>query len=174
MLVPAAAWIDHSGEVMASWLFAQFLLTNEVQIAYSSTEGYLPVTSKAQNSPEYLDYLSKSGSNNDLYYDVKLNASKLLLENTDNTFVTPVFNGSASLRSAAGQLIEDVSKASRRKQVIDDEFMETLFSDTRMLFKLSEPQTDTALPFESKALLITLAAVWIIMGIYYITSRKKS
>ena len=37
-------------EVLASWLFAQYMLTNEVQIAYSSTEGYVPVTSKAQRS----------------------------------------------------------------------------------------------------------------------------
>ncbi len=36
-------------EVLAAWLFAQFLLTNEVQIAYAETEGYMPVTAKAQN-----------------------------------------------------------------------------------------------------------------------------
>lgn len=29
-------------EVLASWLFTQYLLTNEVQIAYSETEGYVP------------------------------------------------------------------------------------------------------------------------------------
>ena len=44
-------------EVLASWLFAQYLLTNEVQIAYSETEGYIPVTVKAQNSDEYREYL---------------------------------------------------------------------------------------------------------------------
>jgi multiple sugar transport system substrate-binding protein len=43
-----------SQEVLASWLFAQYLLTNEVQIAYAETEGYVPVTSKAQTSEEYL------------------------------------------------------------------------------------------------------------------------
>ena len=46
-------------EVLASWLFAQYLLTNNVQIAYSQTEGYIPVTSKAQESPAYQDYLSR-------------------------------------------------------------------------------------------------------------------
>ena len=51
-------------EVLASWLFAQYLLTNEVQIAYSQTEGYVPVTSKAQNSDTYLDYLSRAGEDN--------------------------------------------------------------------------------------------------------------
>ena len=72
------------------------------------------ITTKAQNSEIYKDYLSRVGEDNELYYDVKLEATKLLIENTENTFVTPVFNGSASLRNAAGQLIENVNKAVRR------------------------------------------------------------
>ena len=64
-------------EVLASWLFAQYLLTNDVQIAYAETEGYVPVTSKAQNSDEYQDYLRRAGEDNDLHYDVKIEASKL-------------------------------------------------------------------------------------------------
>ncbi len=59
-------------EVLASWLFTQYLLTNEVQIAYSETEGYVPVTSKAQDSPAYQDYLSRCGEDNALHYDVKI------------------------------------------------------------------------------------------------------
>ena len=46
-----------SQEVLASWLFAQFLLLDDVQIAYSETEGYIPVTTKAQNAPEYVQSL---------------------------------------------------------------------------------------------------------------------
>lgn len=34
---------EDSQEVLASWLFTQYLLTNEVQIAYSETEGYVPL-----------------------------------------------------------------------------------------------------------------------------------
>ena len=89
---------EDSQEVLASWLFTQFLLTNEVQIPYAQTEGYVPVTSKAQQDPTYQDYLSRSGEDNDTYYDVKIEATQLLLDHTDDTFVTPVFNGSASLR----------------------------------------------------------------------------
>lgn len=106
-------------QVLASWLFAQYLLSNDVQIAYSETEGYIPVTSKAQDSAEYQDYLSRAGEDNSTYYDVKIQASKMLLDHTDDTFVTPVFNGSASLRDAAGQLIEDTVKAIRRKKTVD-------------------------------------------------------
>ena len=53
-------------EVLASWLFVQYLLTNDVQIAYSQTEGYVPVTLKAQNSEEYKDYMSRAGEDNEL------------------------------------------------------------------------------------------------------------
>ena len=122
-------------EVLASWLFAQYMLTNAVQIAYAQTEGYAPVTSKAQQSPEYLDYLNRRGEDNDLYYDVKIDATKLLMANTANTFVTPVFNGSTSLRNAAGELIENVTKTARRGKPLD---YDILFSEVTSLYHLDE------------------------------------
>ena len=165
-------------EVLASWLFVQYLLTNEVQIAYSQTEGYVPVTSKAQQSEEYRDYLSRAGEDNDLYYDVKIAASKLLLENTEHTFITPVFNGSASLRDAAGQMIENVTKSTRRKEKVDDAYFEKLYADMNALYHLdqhlgTEGKRELGpLPKESKLLLGGLAAVW--CGIFvYIAIRKN-
>ena len=159
-------------EVLASWLFAQYMLTNEVQIAYSQTEGYAPVTSKAQDSAEYQDYLSRSGEDNDLYYDVKIEATRLLLDNTANTFVTPVFNGSASLRNAAGQLIENVNKSVRRKEEVDEEYTTALYEEVSALYRLDQISTSSGkvslgeLPDASKALLWGLAICWICMGIY--------
>ena len=167
-------------EVLASWLFMQYLLTNEVQIAYSQTEGYLPVTSKAHNSAEYQDYLSRSGEDNDLYYHVKIDAAKLLLRNTGNTFVTPVFNGSASLRDAAGQLIENVAKSVRRKQNVNEEYMQKLYNDVSALYRLDQinqngnSQKDFGpLPTMSIILLISLGATWVCIGIYSIYQSKK-
>lgn len=167
-------------EVLASWLFTQYLLTNEVQIAYAGTEGYIPVTRKAQDSPEYQDYLSRMGQDYDTYYDVKIKASKLLLENTPNTFTTPVFNGSTSLRDAAGQLIENVAKSVRRKEEINDAYMETLFSDVSSLYHLNERQTNSAqrtdfgpLPGTAKVLLGSLAAAWILIFLYVFLSWRK-
>lgn len=170
---------DDPQEVLASWLFAQFMLTNEVQIAYSQTEGYCPVTSKAQNSAEYQDYLSRSGENNDLYYSIKIDATKLLMENTGNTFVTPVFNGSTSLRNAAGQLIEDVKKTARRGETVDDAYLESLFAEMTSLYRLDQISTSGGkvtlgeLPTTSKVLLITLAACWLCMGAYVIADKLK-
>ncbi len=172
---------EDKGEVMASWLFLQYLLTNDVQIAYSQTEGYVPVTSLAQSSDIYKEYLSSSGKDNDLHYNVKLDASRLLLENTDNTFVTPVFNGSASLRNAAGQLVEETVKASRRGAEIDGAFLEKLFADMKSLYRLDDISSlqngkmDLGpLPTQARLLLILLAVIWIIMGIYALISRNKS
>ena len=168
-----------SEEVLASWLFAQYLISNRTQIAYSQTEGYIPVTHKAMDSAEYQDYLSKSSQDDPLYYNIKIEATKLLMENTDKTFVTPVFNGSASLRDAAGNLIEATCKAVRKKEVIDDSFIEKLYSDTNSLYHLDQNNAVTGnkdlgpLPLSSKILLGTLGVTWIFIGAYYVLNREK-
>lgn len=173
-------------EVLASWLFTQYLLTNDVQIAYAQTEGYVPVTSKAQQSENYQTYLADGGKDNDLHYDIKIQASKLLLDNMDNTFVTPVFNGSASLRDAAGQMIENVTKAIRRKQEVSEATMDALFAEVTSLYHLDQIQTTGQgtvrdlgpLPGTAIALLSVIGITWIGIGCYVlgesIKNRKKS
>ena len=159
-------------EVLASWLFAQYLLTNDVQIAYAKTEGYAPVTSKAQETEEYQDYLSRSGEDNDEHYAVKIEATRVLTDNAENTFVTPVFNGSTSLRDASGQLIENVAKSVRRKQTIDDAYLDSMFNDVLALYHLDQLGGSAAgstedlgpLPRASKILLVTLVIAWIGIG----------
>lgn len=158
---------DDPQEVLASWLFAQYLLTNDVQIAYSETEGYVPVTTKAQSDPAYRDYLSRAGEDDDTHYAVKLAAVQLLLDNLDNTFVTPVFNGSASLRDAAGSLIESVTKSVRRNQTVDDAYIQSLYSDTVALYHLDQTsamggkQDLGPLPPTALALLGALVLAWV-------------
>ena len=194
---------EDAGEVMASWLFVQYLLTNEVQIAYSQTEGYAPVTTKAQQSAEYLDYLSRAGQldengNGDLYYAPKIEATRLLLDNIDNTFITPVFNGSASLRNGAGMLIEETGKAIRRNVNVDNQWMEKTFGKVKSLYKLGESvnvgsdatenngdvnrQDNTSslgeLPIESIVLLSSLGVIWVLIGTYvgvgYLIKRRRA
>ena len=172
---------EDSQEVLASWIFAQYLLTNEVQIAYSETEGYVPVTTKAQESAEYQEYLSLAGADTDTHYSVKIQAAQLLLNNTENTFVTAVFNGSASLRDAAGQLIEEATKAVRRKKTVNDEFIDNLFSDTVSLYHLDQVEAAGGakkdlgpLPATAVALLVALAAAWVIIGTVFILQKRKA
>ena len=164
---------DDSQEVLASWLFAQYLLTNDVQIAYAQTEGYVPVTLKARQDAAYQDYLAREGEDDKLHYDVKLKASRLLLDNVDNTFTTPVYNGSASLRNAAGQLIEDVTKSVRRKETVDDAYMAALRESVTSLYRLDQRSSLSAggeelgpLPASARALLATLAGAWVLMAVY--------
>lgn len=177
-----------SQEVLASWLFAQYLLTNEVQIAYAETEGYVPVTSKAQESLEYQDYLSRCGEDNAAHYAVKIQAAGLLLENTGNTFVTPVFNGSASLRDAAGQLIENTVKSVRRGETVDDAYIQALYADITSLYRLDQPGGGNSalaagkadlgrLPQTAVILLASLAGAWIVIILYaasQIVKKKRS
>ena len=169
-----------SGEVLASWLFTQYLLTNGVQISYSETEGYVPVTSKAQQSTEYLDYLSRAGEDNSKYYDVKIKASRLLLDNVADTFVTPVWSGSASLRDAAGQLIENVTKSVRRHETIDGAYIEKLYGDINALYRLDQHSSSSAgkqelgpLPTTSVVLLSSLGAVWVLIIAYFVREKLK-
>ena len=169
-------------EVLYSWLFMQYLLTDGVQISYAETEGYVPVTLKAQNTPEYQDYLSRAGEDNFTYYDIKIQASRLLLENMENTFVTPVFNGSASLRDAAGQMIEEVTKSTRRKKTVDDSFIDKLYSDMNALYRLDQIGSSAGqtkadlgpLPGTARALLIALGTAWALIIVYVVVQRRKS
>lgn len=170
-------------EVMASWLFTQYLLTNDVQIAYAGTEGYVPVTLKAQNSDVYRDYIARSGEDNNEHYSIKIRASKLLMDNTGHTFVTPVYNGSASLRNAAGQMIEDVTKSVRRKKTVDDAFIDKLYADMTSLYRLDQLESERSdgevgaelgpLPAASVALLCGLAAAWTMLAAYVICGMIK-
>ena len=171
-------------EVLASWIFAQFLLTDDVQISYAQTEGYVPVTSKAQETDRYQTYLSKKGSDGDAHYWAKIEASQLLIKNVDNTFTTPVFNGSTSLRDAAGQLIENTVKSVNRKQTVNDTFIDKLFKEVTSLYRLNQGsmlsdsvtagKTDLGpLPKTAVALLATLAVVWALIIAYFARNFLK-
>jgi len=172
-------------EVLASWIFTQYLLTNDVQIAYSTTEGYAPVTQKAQSSPAYIDYLSKAGEDNEEHYEVKIKATKILLENSGNTFVTPVFNGSAALRNAAGQLIENTANSVRRGETVDKAYIDKLYGDVSSLYHLdslgaaeNEGEDFTRnlgpLPAGSVWLIVALCTVWVAIIAYFIFMKIKN
>ncbi len=166
---------EDPNEVLASWLFAQYLLTDEIQIAYSGTEGYVPVTLQAQQSEEYRAYLDDPDQ-----YSIKIDAVNMLLQNIDNTFVTPVFNGSTSLRNAAGQLINDVVKSVRRRETIDSSYFEELYSEMTALYRLDQlgggkdgKSNLGPMPTQSKIMLSSLGAVWIGIGAYFIFDLYK-
>ena len=164
-------------EVLASWIFAQFLLTNEVQESYSETEGYVPVTLKAQTDSAYLDYLALGGTDDEEHYSVKIDCVNMILDNQDKTFVTPVFNGSTSLRNAAGQMVENCVKTVRRGGVIDDEYLEGMYRDVSQMYRLGEQRVNASgrdlgpLPVTARVLIGCIIFAWVCMGAYVIKKR---
>ena len=153
---------ENTEEMLASWLFTQFLLTNNVQISYAKTEGYLPVTNKALESDEFKTYLKS-----DTEYSVKLDATKLVLDNINNTFITSVFNGSANTRLAAGYLIE----ASCNKQALSYESINNLYDKAiknNGLESLMDVKSQSIRP-EAIALIIIIGVIWVGIGGYFIT-----
>ena len=120
-----------------------------------------------------------------MYYHIKIQAAQLLLDNVDHTFVTPVFNGSTSLRDAAGQLIENTVKSVRRNQTIDEAYFEKLYDDTIALYRLdqlngrggslsAEKAELGPLPTEAKVLLVTLVVVWVLIVAYVVSQILKN
>ena len=99
-----------------------------------------------------------------------------------NTFVTPVFNGSASLRDAAGQLIENVTKSVRRKETVDDAYFDKLYANVTSLYHLDEigqsrgeGRADLGpLPTASVLLIVILVGVWTFMGVYLSVKAIKN
>ena len=142
------------------------------------------MTYKALGSEEYQDYLSRCGEDYGEHYDVKIKASQLLFDNLANTFVTPVFNGSASLRDASGQMIESVVKSTRRGETVDDAYLDKLFDDVTALYHLDDasrmassgPADLGPLPGTAVALLSALGAAWVLIGAAVLVGRlrKKS
>lgn len=170
---------EDDGEILASWLFTQYLLTNEVQLGYAYTEGYVPVTKCAQSSAEYQDYLSRAGEKDEngapkeLYYDIKIEASKLFNDNIENTFVTPVFSGSAKVRSAAGQLIENMCRVAKRHDgtVVDGTYIKQMYTEVMLLKNISGSYSE--MPGGSITLIVVICAVWLLIAAYVIWQYSK-
>ena len=112
---------ENQDEVLASWIFLQFLLTDEVQVAFAQTEGYSPVTDTAINSKEFQAFL-----NNPETYSVQKDAILNVIEYRNKTFITPAFNGSALVRGNVGDLLDKATKSKTREINVDDLFARAL------------------------------------------------
>ena len=92
-----------------------------------------------------------------------------------------MFNGSASLRDAAGQMIENVTKSVRRKQTVDDAYFDRMFSEVNSLYRLDQRGSNAAeredlgpLPAGAKALLGGLVLVWICIAGVFLRQKLRS
>ena len=105
------------------------------------------------------------------------------MENTENTFVTPVFDGSATLRNEAGALIEEVTKAVRRKKTVDDSFIDNLYAEAQFRLErvddtVSGKKEFDELPDMAVVLISSIGIAWAFIIVYFvydlIKKRKKS
>ncbi len=164
---------ENKQEVIASWLFAQFLLTDKTQIEYSKTEGYIPVTSKATNTKEYQSYLV-----DDSEYKVKRDAAKLTLDNVNNTFITPVFNGSSYVRDSGSYLIEAVCNTRGKFKTFDemDKLFDSCIVQNNLGALINIENVDKAKPSISPIIITTfviMGVAWVSMSAYYLYDKLK-
>lgn len=160
-------------EVLASWLFTQFLLNSQTQMDYAKTEGYIPVTNTVIDSTAYKNYLANPSETEKDNYSVKIDASKLVIDNINNTFITPVFNGSSLVRTASGKLIELV--ANLRTEATDED-INNIFDKVEELYRISEYDTnegDHSLPLTAILILVGLGIAWIGIGFVFIRRQIK-
>ena len=96
-----------------------------------------------------------------------------------------MFNGSASLRDAAGSLIEEVVKGVRRKKTVDDAFIAALYDQTASQYHLDQIESAAhaeengdqgmgPLPGTAVTLLAALAAAWALIGAFALARALKA
>ena len=92
-----------------------------------------------------------------------------------------MFNGSTSLRNAAGQLVENTVKSVRRGETVDAAYLARLDEDVTALYRLDQPGTAAAsgkeelgpLPSTAAALLASLAGAWVLILAYLAVQAAK-
>ncbi len=93
---------DNPQEVVASWLFIKYLITNvEFQAEFSMASGYVPVLKSVAENPVYADFLAQADGGN----FVAALSAKVCLAQADAYYVSPAFVGSSTARDQAGSLM---------------------------------------------------------------------
>lgn len=92
-------------EVLAAWLFTQYLLTPETQAKFAFESGYLPVTTTATSTDYYQAFLNRAYNEDGSLKDIKAASSKQAVAQNDNYFSSPVFIGSSTARDQVAELV---------------------------------------------------------------------
>ena len=106
-------------EVVASWLFVEFITTNPgFQSAFSMASGYAPVIKSVQNDSLYQQWLNAANGKTNL----TALSVKYALSQVDNYYVSPAFNGSSEARKQVGLIMVNVFGG----KSIDEEFKKAM------------------------------------------------
>lgn len=93
-------------EVLAAWLFAQYLLTANLQAAFALTSGYMPVTTPATQVKSYVEYMASAGPTSKT--TLATLSIQTALSQQASYFTSDVFVGSADARDQVGSLLVKV------------------------------------------------------------------
>ncbi len=90
-------------QIIASWLFTKFLITNVAfQASFSMASGYIPVIQSVTTNEVYAEFLNKAnGGDNVAALSVKQG-----LAQKDYYYVSPAFNGSSMARDQVGIILQ--------------------------------------------------------------------
>ena len=95
-------------EVIAAWLFTQYLLTPETQAKFAFASGYLPVTKTATATEYYQAFLAKAYNADGSLKDIAAASSKQAVAQSDNYFSSAVFIGSSTARDESANLVINI------------------------------------------------------------------
>lgn len=116
---------DNPQEVIASWLFVEFLTTNmEFQARFSMQSGYTPVIQSVFDNEIYSEWLSCADGYNNLIQTV----INLSINQMDAYYTCPAFHGSQQVRGYITELMVNVFVSSRNdiQTLIDEEFKKAM------------------------------------------------
>ncbi len=93
---------DNAQEVIASWLFVKFLVTNVAfQAEFSMASGYVPVLKSVADNSVYKDFIAKADGGK----FISALSAKVCLEQEKAYYTSPAFNGSSKARDEVGKLL---------------------------------------------------------------------
>lgn len=99
---------DNDQEVLATWLFAQFLLTPKYQNLFAQANGYIPVTNTAVDTPEYQEYLNGASEGPGNKNGLTALAAKQAVVQQSAYYTSPAFVGSSQAREEVGAIVADI------------------------------------------------------------------
>ena len=101
-------------KVLASWLFVKYFTTNvDFQAEFSMTSGYTPVIKSVFTNEVYEDFLNEEGN-------IQALSTKVCVEQEEDYFTSPAFDGSSLARTQVGNIIVQVLKGNDINTVFKD------------------------------------------------------
>ena len=96
---------ENPQEVLATWLYVQYLNSETVQARFALASGYLPITTTAAAIPQYQQFLDRAAGN---VAGIAALATKTALAQEANYYTSAVFVGSAYARDEVSSLFTNI------------------------------------------------------------------